>query len=95
MHAYSHKIAAFTLTIANPAFAYLALVRQGVESADVPNSGDNFGYTVVAGDFNKDGRDDLVVAGCGSGGVLREDGGGYRNRFMADVDAEAATVAAR
>ncbi len=42
--------------------AYMALVRQGVESAEVPNTGDLFGYTLVSGDFDGDGRDDLAVA---------------------------------
>jgi hypothetical protein len=45
-----------------PAHAYLALLRQGVESAEVPNTGDLFGYTLVTGDFDGDGYDDLAVA---------------------------------
>jgi hypothetical protein len=47
---------------ATPAQAYLALLRQGVESAEVPNSGDLFGYTLATGDFDGDGYDDLAVA---------------------------------
>ncbi|MBK7769588.1 MAG: FG-GAP repeat protein [bacterium] len=47
---------------AAPAQAYLALLRQGVESAEVPNSGDLFGYTLATGDFDGDGYDDLAVA---------------------------------
>lgn len=45
-----------------PAHAYLALLRQGVESTEVANSGDLFGYTLAAGDFDGDGREDLAVA---------------------------------
>ncbi len=47
---------------AAPARAYLALLRQGVESTEVANSGDLFGYTLAAGDFDGDGLDDLAVA---------------------------------
>lgn len=47
---------------AAPASAYLALLRQGVESTEVANAGDLFGYTLAAGDFDGDGRDDLAVA---------------------------------
>jgi len=48
--------------LALPAAAHLAIVRQGVESADVPNVDDRFGRAVAAGDFNGDGYDDLATA---------------------------------
>lgn len=45
-----------------PARAYMALLRQGVESAEVPNALDHYGARVATGDFNGDGYDDLAVA---------------------------------
>ena len=53
---------ALLLAFAQPADAYLALLRQGIESGDVPNTGDLFGYVLATGDFDGDGHDDLVTA---------------------------------
>lgn len=50
------------LLLPNTAFAYLSLIRQGAESADVPNANDRLGTTVCVGDFNGDGLDDLASA---------------------------------
>lgn len=47
---------------AGPAAAYLMIVRQGQESADLPQTGDRLGTTVATGDFNNDGYDDLASA---------------------------------
>jgi hypothetical protein len=44
------------------AFAYMALLRQGAESAEVPNAFDHYGARVAAGDFNGDGFADVAVA---------------------------------
>ena len=46
---------------ATQAEAYLTLIRQGVESAQIAEAGDRFGYAVVVGDFNGDGEDDLAT----------------------------------
>lgn len=45
-----------------PADAFLSVVRQGAESAGVPNTNDRHGRTVVAGDFDGDGYEDLAAA---------------------------------
>ena len=50
-----------TVALALPAAAQLALIRQGRESAGVPETGDRFGFAVCAGDFNNDGYDDLAT----------------------------------
>src|SRR4030095_7710111 len=47
---------------AAPTHAYLALIRQGQESADLAQAGDQFGTTLAAGDFNGDGYEDLASA---------------------------------
>ena len=41
--------------VAIPAHAYLSVIRQGQESADLAQSGDDFGATLATGDFNGDG----------------------------------------
>ena len=51
----------FTAALTVQASAQLALIRQGRESAGTPESGDRFGFAVCAGDFNKDGYDDLAT----------------------------------
>ncbi len=45
-----------------PAPAYMALIRQGADSTEVPNVGDRHGKALAAGDFNGDGYDDLAMA---------------------------------
>ncbi len=50
-----------TAALTLPAAAQLALIRQGRESAGVPETGDRFGFAVCAGDFNNDGFDDLAT----------------------------------
>jgi hypothetical protein len=42
--------------------AYMAILRQGVDSAEVPNDLDHYGYRVATGDFNGDGYEDIAVA---------------------------------
>jgi len=48
--------------IAVPASAWMSLVRQGADSTEVPEANDRFGRTVVSGDFDGDGFDDLAMA---------------------------------
>jgi D-alanyl-D-alanine carboxypeptidase/FG-GAP repeat len=48
--------------LAAPASAYMAIIRQGVESTEVPNENDRLGSAVAAGDFDGDGYDDLASA---------------------------------
>ena len=43
------------------AFAQLALIRQGRESAGAMEAGDFFGGAVACGDFNGDGYDDMAT----------------------------------
>ena len=43
------------------AFAQLALIRQGRESAGAIEAGDFFGGAVACGDFNGDGFDDVAT----------------------------------
>jgi hypothetical protein len=50
------------LSVTRPASAYLMLVRQGQESADLSQPGDRLGTTVATGDFDNDGYDDLACA---------------------------------
>lgn len=42
--------------------AYMAILRQGPDSAEVPNSLDHHGYRVATGDFDGDGYEDIAVA---------------------------------
>jgi len=51
-----------SLALADPAGAWLSVIRQGQESAEVPNPDDHFGRTLCAGDFDGDGYDDLAIA---------------------------------
>ena len=46
----------------SPAEAYMAILRQGADSAEVPNSLDHYGFRVATGDFNGDGYEDIAVA---------------------------------
>jgi D-alanyl-D-alanine carboxypeptidase len=41
--------------------AHLAMIRQGLESADQPEAEDRFGWAVASGDFDNDGYDDLAT----------------------------------
>ena len=50
------------LFLAAPAKAWLSVIRQGPESAEVPNPDDRFGRVLCAGDFDGDGHDDLAAA---------------------------------
>lgn len=56
---------AFTLLTllagSRPARAHLALVRQGLESAETAEAGDHFGRALATGDFNGDGVQDLAT----------------------------------
>jgi len=53
----------FVLSLSpHSASAYMALLRQGVESAEVPNVADHYGETIATGDFNNDGFEDIAVA---------------------------------
>ena len=47
--------------LAGPAWAHLALVRQGLDSAGSLEPGDRFGSSVATGDFDGDGFDDLAT----------------------------------
>ena len=42
--------------------AYMAILRQGADSAEVANSLDHHGYRIATGDFNGDGYEDIAVA---------------------------------
>ncbi len=42
--------------------AYMAILRQGADSAEVANSLDHHGYRVATGDFDGDGYEDIAVA---------------------------------
>ena len=55
-------LGATLLIVSTPASAYLALLRQGIESGDVPNADDQYGQTIASGDFDGDGFDDVAVA---------------------------------
>ena len=44
------------------ATAYMAMLRQGLDTTEVANQGDEYGRAVAAGDFNGDGFDDLAAA---------------------------------
>ncbi len=55
-------IALYLLIQAPTASAYLGLIRQGAESAEVPNAQDHYGDRVATGDFNGDGFEDVAVA---------------------------------
>lgn len=46
----------------SPSDAYLSVIREGPESRDLAQSGDQLGVTLVTGDFNNDGYDDLATA---------------------------------
>ena len=54
------SIAALALT-APPVSAYMAVLRQGLDSAGFIESGDRHGSALATGDFNGDGYDDLAV----------------------------------
>ena len=60
----SQLLLALLLTALVPARAqaYLALIRQGAESAEVPNALDHYGDRIATGDFNGDGYEDIAVA---------------------------------
>jgi hypothetical protein len=51
-----------TILAPQPASAYMALLRQGVESAEVPNAFDHYGDRIATGDFNNDGFEDIAVS---------------------------------
>jgi hypothetical protein len=44
-----------------PGAAHLSMIRQGIEAAGFNEVGNQFGYSVAAGDFNGDGYDDLAI----------------------------------
>jgi len=52
-------LAGISLTQA-PALAYMAILRQGLDSAGFIEDGDRHGSALAAGDFNADGWDDLA-----------------------------------
>ena len=60
---------AATMILIPEAQAHLTLIRQGAESAQFPEPGDQFGSAVVAGDFNGDGHDDLATGSPGESGT--------------------------
>jgi len=72
-------LAVFSITLLTPQSAepYMALLRQGAESAEVPNSFDHYGERLATGDFNGDGYDDLIIGTSGRFGDNDGSGIGY------------------
>lgn len=49
----------------DPAEAHLSIIRQGRESTGTMEIGDKFGFALAAGDFNRDGYEDLATGSPG------------------------------